>query len=96
MKLRTHSALLVVVPIALFVVFAKLFRAAAQSETIHRELHKNAVVSLGEAFFANKVYRWFALVSPQYAISQAIDLFFAEQAKQPVYSDKALLMKKEK
>jgi len=81
--------LLVVVPIALFVVFAKL-----QSETIHRELHKNAVVSLGEAFFANKVYRWFALVSPQYAISQAIDLFFAEQAKQPV-SDKALLIKKE-
>jgi len=86
--------LLVVVPIALFVVFAKLFRAAAQSETIHRELHKNAVVSLGGAFFANKVYRWFALVSPQYAISQAIDLFFAEQAKQPV-SDKALLIKKE-
>src|SRR6516162_7085576 len=45
-------------------------------------------------FLQNKVYRWFALVSPQYAISQAIDLFFAEQAKQPV-SDKALLIKKE-
>jgi len=51
---ESHSALLVVVPIALFVVFAKLFRAAAQSETIHRELHKNAVVSLGGAFFAKQ------------------------------------------
>jgi len=88
--------LLVVVPIALFVVFAKLFRAAAQSETIHRELHKNAVVSLGGAFFAKQSIPMVCIgfTSVRYQSSYR-PFFFAEQAKQPVYSDRALLIKKE-